>query len=80
MRTSQRRHDDDKVLRRRLSSPSHWWVERDERIDDATRARWRGITRNTGTRCSCWLCRIARRYYGASVQERRQVAYMEAYQ
>lgn len=77
-RTAQRRHNDDRVLRRRLSHPYHWWVRMDERLNDKDRARWQGIYRTTGTTCSCPCCRVNRRHYGPSMQEKRQVAYMES--
>lgn len=77
MRIPSRRHDDERVLRRRLRQPSYWWVERDGRLSEDERARFRGIYRNTGTTCSRWCCRVNRRHYGPSVQERRQVAWLE---
>lgn len=78
MRTAQRRHDDERVLRRRLKTPKQQWITRDDRLNDEERQRWQGIVRTTGTTCSCWACRTARRYYGPSAQERRQVAWLEA--
>lgn len=80
MRSAQRRHHDRRVLRRRLTQPSHWWIVRDERFDDTARARWMGIIRNTGTTCSCMGCRVNRRHYGPSVQEKRQIQFMEEMQ
>lgn len=76
MRTAQRRHNDEKVLNRRLKTLSHRWIMLDERLDEKDRARWRGIIQDTGTICSCGMCRISRRYYGPSMQERRQIAWI----
>ena len=71
-RTSSRRAADDRILARRLSRPPHWHARGD--------AKRTGICRKTGTRCSCSRCRINRRYYGVSVQERRQPAWIEQWQ
>jgi hypothetical protein len=68
-RTAQRRHNDDRALQRRMNNPRNWWVRDNE--------KWRGIYRNTGTTCSSWCCRRVRRYYGPSMQEQRQVAWIE---
>lgn len=76
-RTALRRHYDQRKLRRRLKTPSHWWVERDDRLDESDRRRWRGIYLNTGTTCSRLCCRVNRRHYGPSMQERRQVAWLK---
>ena len=68
-RSAIRRHNDERALQRRLNNPRYWWV--------GTNAKRRGICRNTGTLCSRWCCRNTRRYYGPSVQECRQVAWLE---
>lgn len=70
MRTAIRRHYDDRILRRRLALLRNQWARED--------VRGQGIRRNTGTTCSCLFCRSqSRRYSGPSVQERRQVAWLE---
>lgn len=77
MRTAYRRHHDSRIVQRRLRLPKNGWIERDDRLSDAQRARWRGIICKTGTTCSRLCCRVNRRHYGPSIQERRQVAWLE---
>lgn len=69
MRTARRRHNDERVLARRLALPRYWWA--------LGNPRRLGIVRATGTVCSCWGCTHGRRHYGPSMQERRAVAWME---
>lgn len=76
MRTAQRRYD-DKILKRRLKQPKHSWILRDDRLSDRERKRWLGSVRTTGTVCSCLGCRNSRRHYGPSMQEKRQIAWMD---
>lgn len=77
MRTAKRRHNDGRVLARRLKTPKQVWILKDGRLSDEERARWLGIVRTTGTTCSCWGCTHGRRHYGPSPQERKQVAWLE---
>lgn len=69
-RTAIRRHNDERALQRRMTV-RYWW--------DLDNKRLHGMLRKTGTYCSRWCCRRVRRYYGPSMQERRQLAWIEKF-
>jgi len=62
-RTAQRRHDDARVLARRLRYPRYWWARGNQRME--------GIYINTPVPCSCIFCTRRREMYGPTIQERR---------
>lgn len=63
MRTPHRRHHDARIRKRRLQLPRNAFARGDKRAE--------GRLTDTGTVCSCNMCRRARRYCGPTRQERR---------
>jgi hypothetical protein len=54
-KTAQRRHQQERHMRRRLRYPAWAWVERLENLDD--RAAMRSRASRQSVPCSCPLCR-----------------------
>lgn len=69
-RTALRRANDGRVLRRRLALPRYSWARGN--------ARYEGIYQGTPITCTCPMCIRRRKWSGAPVSDKRQVAWLEA--
>ena len=73
-KTAARRHQHNRHMRRRLSTPRWAWVETSPDLSDEDRAVLRNRAARHTVTCSCPGCSYRREYVGPTMQEKRAAA------